>query len=87
MVTCSFSLPQSLHPAVSASESINILRNIPSILRTLQENVRAICDQLDRFQALTIYSHPSSSFFHIHFRSATPSAYASHCRGIFTIQD
>ncbi|KAH9164389.1 serine palmitoyltransferase [Lactarius sanguifluus] len=40
--------------AVSASEGINILRNTPSILSTLQENVRAIRAVLDRVEAITI---------------------------------
>ncbi|KAH8979523.1 pyridoxal phosphate-dependent transferase, partial [Lactarius hatsudake] len=40
--------------AVSASEGINILRNTPSILSTLQENVRAIRAVLDRVKAITI---------------------------------
>ncbi|KAN0139462.1 serine palmitoyltransferase 1, partial [Lactarius tabidus] len=38
---------------VSASEGINILRNTPSILSTLQENVRAIRAVLDRVEAIT----------------------------------
>ncbi|KAH8988182.1 serine palmitoyltransferase [Lactarius hatsudake] len=44
--------------AVSASEGINILRNTPSILSTLQEN------------AITIPSHAASPIIHIHLRSA-----------------
>jgi hypothetical protein len=36
--------------AVSASEGINILRNTPSILSTLQKNVRAIRAVLDRIR-------------------------------------
>ncbi|KAH8980688.1 serine palmitoyltransferase [Lactarius akahatsu] len=56
--------------AVSASEGINILRNTPSILSTLQENVRAIRAVLDRVEAITIPSHPASPIIHIHLRSA-----------------
>ncbi|KAH9029580.1 serine palmitoyltransferase [Lactarius pseudohatsudake] len=44
--------------AVSASEGINILRNTPSILSTLQEN------------AITIPSHPASPIIHIYLWSA-----------------
>ena len=62
--------------AVSASEGINILRNTPSILTTLQENLRAIRAVLDRVEAITIPSHASSPIIHIHLRSATPSASA-----------
>ena len=63
--------------AVSASEGINILRNTPSILSTLQENVRAIRAILDRVEAITIPSHAASPIIHIHLRSAMPSASAS----------
>ncbi|KAI9439806.1 serine palmitoyltransferase [Lactarius indigo] len=56
--------------AVSASEGINILRNTPSILSTLQENVRAIRAVLDRVEAITIPSHAASPIIHIHLRSA-----------------
>ncbi|KAH9029582.1 serine palmitoyltransferase [Lactarius pseudohatsudake] len=56
--------------AVSASEGIKILRNTPSILSTLQENVRAIRAVLDRVEAITIPSHLASPIIHIHLRSA-----------------
>jgi len=58
--------------AVSASEGINILRNTPSILSTLQENVRAIRAVLERVDCITIPSHPASPIIHIHVR--TPPA-------------
>ena len=61
---------------VSASEGINILRNTPSILSTLQENVRAIRAVLDLIDAVTIASHAASPIAHIQLRFATPSAYA-----------
>ena len=63
--------------AVSASEGINILRNTPSILSTLQENVRAIRAVLDRIDTVTIPSHAASPIIHIQLRSATPSLSAS----------
>ncbi|KAH8978749.1 serine palmitoyltransferase [Lactarius akahatsu] len=56
--------------AASASEGINILRNTPSILSTLQENVRAIRAVLDRVAAITIPSHAASPIIHIHLHSA-----------------
>ena len=59
--------------AVSASEGINILRNTPSILSTLQENVRVIRAALDRIESVTIPSHAASPIIHIHLRTATPS--------------
>ena len=63
--------------AVSASEGINILRNTPSILSTLQENVRAIRAVLDRVDAITIPSHAASPIIHIHLRSPAPSSAAT----------
>ena len=59
--------------AVSALEGINILRNTPSILSTLQENVRAIRAVLDHIDSVTIPSHAASPIIHIHLRTATPS--------------
>ncbi|KAH8978752.1 hypothetical protein EDB92DRAFT_1956086 [Lactarius akahatsu] len=56
--------------AVSASEGINILHNTPSVLSTLQENVRAIRAVFDRVEAITIPSHAASPTIHIHLRSA-----------------
>ena len=61
---------------VSASEGINILRNTPSTLSTLQENVRAIRAVLDLIDAVTIASHAASPIDHIQLRFATPSASA-----------
>ncbi len=61
--------------AVSASEGINILRNTPSILSTLEENVRAIRGVLDRIEVTTVPSHAASPVVYIHLRSvAAPSA-------------
>ncbi|KAH9018643.1 serine palmitoyltransferase [Lactarius pseudohatsudake] len=56
--------------AVSASEGINILRNTPSILSTIQENVRTIRAVLDPVEAITIPSHVVSPIIHIYLRSA-----------------
>ena len=65
--------------AVSALEGINVLWNTPSILGTLQENVRVSdLSLLDCIQALTIYSRTSSFIVSIHLRSAT--SYASSSR-------
>lgn len=68
----SASLPALL--AVSASEGINILRSSPSILSTLQENVRAARAILDRVDCITIPSHPASPIIHIHIRSPSSSS-------------
>lgn len=59
--------------AVSASEGINILRNTPSILSTLQENIRVIRSILDRVEYITIPSHPASPIIHIQVRPGSSS--------------
>ena len=60
--------------AVSASEGINILRNTPSILSTLQENIRAIRSILERVDCITIPSHAASPIIHIYLRNTTTVA-------------
>ncbi|GLB39604.1 putative aminotransferase class I and II [Lyophyllum shimeji] len=62
--------------AVSASEGINILRSTPSILTTLQENIRAARAILDRVDCISIPSHPASPIIHISIRS--PSSTSLH---------
>ncbi|KII91569.1 hypothetical protein PLICRDRAFT_89845 [Plicaturopsis crispa FD-325 SS-3] len=57
--------------AVSASEGINILRSTPSILASLQENVRAARAILDHVNGITIPSHPASPIIHIYIRPPT----------------
>jgi len=54
--------------SVAASEGINILRNTPSILATLQENVQAARALLDRLECITIPSHPASPIIHIYIK-------------------
>ncbi|KAH9018459.1 hypothetical protein EDB84DRAFT_647926 [Lactarius hengduanensis] len=67
--------------AVSASEGIDILRNMPSILNTLQENVRATRAVLDCVEAITNPSRTASPIIHIHLRYApTRSASTSRSR-------
>ncbi|RDB17195.1 Serine palmitoyltransferase 1 [Hypsizygus marmoreus] len=68
----SFVFSASMPPllSVSASEGINILRSTPSILTTLQENIRAARAILDRVDCITIPSHPASPIIHIYVRSA-----------------
>lgn len=57
--------------AVAASDGISILRNTPSILSTLQENVRAVRAILDRVDYITIPSHPVSATIHLQIRWPT----------------
>ena len=63
--------------AVSASEGINILRNTPSILSTLQENIRAIRTILERVDCITIPSHAASPIIHIYLRMQAPTLAAT----------
>ena len=58
--------------AVSLSERINILQHIPSILSTLQKNVRATFDRID---TLTIIpSHATSPIIYVHIRRSSGTA-------------
>ena len=50
---------------------------MPSILATLQENVRAIRAVLDRAKGITIPSHAASPIIRVHLLSATPSSSAA----------
>lgn len=63
--------------AVSASEGINILRSTPSILTTLQENIRSARAILDRVDCITIPSHPASAIIHIYIRQPSSSSSSS----------
>ncbi|KAI0767506.1 serine palmitoyltransferase [Fomes fomentarius] len=65
----SASMPAAL--AVAASDGISILRNTPSILSTLQENIRAVRAILDRVDYITIPSHPVSGTIHLQIRWPT----------------
>lgn len=58
---------------VAASEGINILRNTPSLLSTLQENVRAIHAILDKVDCIHIPSHPASATIHLQVRLPSPA--------------
>lgn len=64
--------------SVAASEGINLLRNTPSILATLQENVQAARAILDRLECIMIPSHPASPIIHIYIKNTTtPTATAT----------
>ncbi|OSX56865.1 hypothetical protein POSPLADRAFT_1076515 [Postia placenta MAD-698-R-SB12] len=68
-VVFSAALPALL--AAAASEGINIMRNTPSILSMLQENVRAVRAILDKVDCIAIPSHPASAIIHINVRSSS----------------
>ena len=57
--------------AVAASEGVNILRSTPSILTTLQDNVRAVRAVLDRADYIHIPSHPVSAVIHLQIKWPT----------------
>lgn len=63
---------------VSALEGINYLRSSPSVLATLQENVRAARAILDRVDCITIPSHPASPTIHIYVRSPSTLSNSLH---------
>ncbi|KAF9644208.1 serine palmitoyltransferase [Thelephora ganbajun] len=60
--------------SIAASEGIAILRDSPSILSTLQENVRTFRSILDKLDCITIPSHHASPLIHIQVRSASASS-------------
>ena len=51
--------------SVAASEGINIIRNQPSILNSLQDNVRAVRAILDKIDCMFVPSHPASPMIHL----------------------
>ncbi|KIP10789.1 hypothetical protein PHLGIDRAFT_84464 [Phlebiopsis gigantea 11061_1 CR5-6] len=59
--------------SVAASEGINILRNTPSILSTLQENTRAVRAIFDKVDCISVPSHPASPMIHLHVRLPSPT--------------
>ncbi|KAG8987993.1 serine palmitoyltransferase component [Tulasnella sp. 427] len=54
--------------AVCASEGINILTSTPSLLETLQDNIRAIRSVLEKVDLVEITSHPASAVVHVCIR-------------------
>jgi serine palmitoyltransferase len=56
--------------ATSASEGIRILRSTPSLLSTLQDNVRAVRAVLDKTECIDVPSHSASPLIHIHIHAA-----------------
>lgn len=52
------------------------MRNTPSILSTLQENIRAIRTVLERVDCITIPSHTASPIIHIYVRAQPHAAVA-----------
>jgi serine palmitoyltransferase len=55
--------------AVSASEGINLLRSMPSLLVTLQDNIGAARAVLERAEHLDMPSHRASPIIHLHIRA------------------
>jgi serine palmitoyltransferase len=59
--------------AVSASEGINILRNTPSVLSSLQDNIHTARAILDKADGISVPSHPASPIIHVTLRPLSPS--------------
>ncbi|KAF9225009.1 PLP-dependent transferase [Gyrodon lividus] len=55
--------------ATSASEAINYLRNTPSVLVTLQENIRAMRAVLEKTEGITLLGHRASPIIHFCLRN------------------
>ncbi|EJD01815.1 serine palmitoyltransferase [Fomitiporia mediterranea MF3/22] len=59
--------------AVAASEGIGILRDSPSVMATLQENVRVIRMVLERVEGIVLTSHSASPTIHITIKPPSAS--------------
>lgn len=70
--------------SVAASEGINILRNTPSILATLHENIQVARAILDRVDCITIPSHPASPIIHIYIKNSKSSLHPSSAATMIT---
>ncbi|KIJ16518.1 hypothetical protein PAXINDRAFT_132534 [Paxillus involutus ATCC 200175] len=55
--------------ATSGSEAISYLRNTPSVLVTLQENIRAIRATLEKTEGITLLGHRASPIIHFCLRN------------------
>ncbi|KAI6020216.1 hypothetical protein PISMIDRAFT_675045 [Pisolithus microcarpus 441] len=78
----SFVFSASMPPllAVAGSEGISYLRNTPSALTTLQENVRAVRAVLEKTEGIAVVGHRASPIVHFHLKtpsSANGSAYGT----------
>jgi serine palmitoyltransferase len=70
--------------SVAASEGINMLRNTPSILATLHENIQVARAILDRVDCITIPSHPASPIIHIYIKNSKSSLHPSSAATMIT---
>lgn len=57
--------------ATSASEAISYLRNTPSVLTTLHDNVDTIRSVLEKTEGITTLGHRASPIIHFCLRSST----------------
>ena len=60
--------------SVAASASIAMLTDTPSIMATLQDNVRVIRGVLERLDCIILPSHPASAIQHIYVKPISPSS-------------
>ncbi|KAI6130887.1 serine palmitoyltransferase [Pisolithus croceorrhizus] len=68
------------HQRINGSEGISYLRNTPSALTTLQENVRAVRAVLEKTEGITVVGHRASPIVHFHLK--TPSTANGSANGI-----
>lgn len=59
--------------AVAASEAIGVLTDTPSVLTTLQENIRVLRGVLEKVDCITIPSHPASPIIHVQVKATSPA--------------
>lgn len=59
--------------ATSGSEAITYLRNNPSVLLTLQDNIRAVRAVLEKTEGITLLGHRASPIVHFCLRTQSQS--------------
>ncbi|EGO01287.1 hypothetical protein SERLA73DRAFT_179434 [Serpula lacrymans var. lacrymans S7.3] len=66
--------------ATTASAAITHLRNTPSVLTMLQENIRTLRSVLDKANGITVLGHPASPIVHFQLRSSQGGSYEGESR-------
>ena len=62
--------------AVAASEGISVLRDTPSVMENLRENIRVIRNVLEKLDCITVGSHPASPIIHVYVKPSSASSLA-----------
>jgi len=63
--------------ATSGSEAITLLKNNPSVLLTLQDNIRAVRAVLEKTEGITLLGHRASPIVHFSLRTQQQSLSAT----------